>query len=485
MKSLKVFLLLAIFSLCLAGPVYAYYQKTTPEAWENSVYNSQELNLESHTNETFDNLAVSVSQSILGPFDENLRKELGGGALGAASTLMVKLYNPPVSSVEYFADLGRTLGVKSAYAQGIGFSGLSNLLPLWKATRNVAYLFFVIIFIFTGLAIMFRVKIDPKTAVTIQNAIPKLVIALILVTFSYAIAGLLIDLIYVLIYLGVLVIAQTGWLGNAGQIAAEQQKFINLSFGEAFGLMFGGGARAVWETLNQTFFAGTKIGETGIFTFIPGALGWILGAVGGAIFLVIFAVITLYLLIKLLFRLILSYISIILLIVIAPLQILIGALPGIKGGGFGSWLNGLLQNILVFPAVAILLLFGWVLSFNKAGPTWTPPVIGVGGEALLPLLSIGILMLANKVPDIIKSAFEGKPFPYGTAIGEALGPVTGTGKLAWGTTKKAIEGRVSRGYLEPIIGAGLTRVFGPPSEEETAAESAARRRGEQPPERGE
>ncbi|PIV01585.1 hypothetical protein COS54_00805, partial [Candidatus Shapirobacteria bacterium CG03_land_8_20_14_0_80_39_12] len=162
------------------------------------------------------------------------------GALGFSTNLVASLFKPPVSSVEYFADLGSKLGIaKPAYAQGVGFSGLSNLLPLWKAFRDVSYFFFVIIFIVIGLAIMFRVKLDPKTVITVQNALPKMVIALILITFSYAIAGLMIDLIYVLINIGIVAIGRTGWIGDAAGIANEQGKYTNLSFIEGVGLVIG------------------------------------------------------------------------------------------------------------------------------------------------------------------------------------------------------------------------------------------------------
>ena len=47
-----------------------------------------------------------------------------------------------------------------------------------------------------GFMVMFRRKIDPKTVITVQNALPKIVLALLLVTFSYAIAAFMIDLMY-------------------------------------------------------------------------------------------------------------------------------------------------------------------------------------------------------------------------------------------------------------------------------------------------
>ena len=38
--------------------------------------------------------------------------------------------------------------------QGIGFEGLSPLLNIWKAFRDIAYLLFVLVFIILGVAIM-------------------------------------------------------------------------------------------------------------------------------------------------------------------------------------------------------------------------------------------------------------------------------------------------------------------------------------------
>src|SRR5581483_6429401 len=76
---------------------------------------------------------------------------------------------------------------------------LSPLFPIWTYVRNLAYLCFVILFIFIGFMIMFRIKIKAQTVATIQNTIPRIIIAIILITFSYAIAGFLIDLMYVVI----------------------------------------------------------------------------------------------------------------------------------------------------------------------------------------------------------------------------------------------------------------------------------------------
>lgn len=128
--------------------------------------------------------------------------ETGGGAIGFASSMIAMTYDmPKASTIDYIAYLGDNFGIaKSAHAQGVGFSSLSPILPLWTASRNIAYLFYILAFIVIGVLIMIRVRIDPRTVMTIQNQIPKIVVGIILITFSYAIAGFLIDFMYVSIY---------------------------------------------------------------------------------------------------------------------------------------------------------------------------------------------------------------------------------------------------------------------------------------------
>lgn len=352
----------------------------------------------------------------------NYQKANIAGALGFGSNLVAQiLTTPPVSSKEYFADLGKNFGLaKPVYAQGAGFIGLQNLLPLWKASRNLAYIFFVIVFLATGLLIMFRVKLDPKTVINIQSAIPKLVIALLLVTFSYAIVGLLLDLSYVLIALGVLAIG--GPLGL--DVAAEQAKYMHLGLGDAFGLIFGGIARATFS--NVITGAGASI--TAIISVIIGVIiasvSGVLGAVVAALPILVISIVVLIEIFKLFFTLLGCYIQIILAVIIAPIQIMLGVVPG-SNFGFGAWFKNIIANILVFPAVSLFFLLGWLLTSPKYGPTWVPPV-GFGGLAvsILPVVvGFGMIMTVNKIPQMVKSFFKmAKPVDFGSAIGETLGP---------------------------------------------------------------
>src|SRR3989344_9366698 len=110
-----------------------------------------------------------------------------GGAIGFMGNMISVLYTPPLHTADYFQDLASNFGLsKHAYSQttGTGFKSLTPLIGIWSAFRNIVYLFLVIIFVIIGLAIMLRVKIDPRTVMTIQNQIPKIIIGILAVTFS-------------------------------------------------------------------------------------------------------------------------------------------------------------------------------------------------------------------------------------------------------------------------------------------------------------
>ncbi len=127
-----------------------------------------------------------------------------GGALGFMNRGIAATYDFPASGSQYIAHVASNFGLtKTANAQfgtGDGFRGLTPFLPIWEAFRNIMYLFFVLIFVVIGVGIMFRVKIDPRSVMTIQNAIPKIIIGLVFITLSYAIVGFMIDLMRISTY---------------------------------------------------------------------------------------------------------------------------------------------------------------------------------------------------------------------------------------------------------------------------------------------
>jgi hypothetical protein len=178
------------------------------------------------------------------------------------------------------------------------------------------------------------------------------------------------------------------------------------------------------------------------------------GLLGGGIFFLLICAVILFVLLKLFFELVMTYINIVLAIVLAPLQIMMGVLPGI--GGFGGWFKNLLANILVFPAVAAFLILARVLmsSMTTGGDMWTPPMLGMPGLVanIVPvIIALGFLLMLPKVPEMVRAAFQIKPAPYGAAIaapimiagGAIATPITYPAGIIRGGMEKGLETRVA------------------------------------------
>lgn len=398
---------------------------------------------------------------------------------------------PPASTRQYIAYINNNLQRHSltqpAYAQnatgeggGYGFTRLEGFLPLWKAFRNIAYFFFILAFVIYGFMIMFRVKINPQTAANIQLALPKLIVTLILITFSYAIVGLLIDFMWVGYYLILNTLDNFGVFGKSW----DGLGFINDIFR---GLASGGGGLII-----------TSIFQAVLATYagVPGTLGALTGISGNiftvlmltpqlrevsVLLLIIMLTAVIIALIKLFVKLVTAYVTIFINLVLSPLILLGGILPG-KSDAFSSWITNLVANIVVFPVASILLLFsGYFMTQPVASlvqdtlnglaniipgidgnvslslidntqripnvPLLSPqaewlsnfPVIGSAIAAQTSewyaLIGLALLLMSPKFVDMVRDAFKVKPFPYGSAAMESLmaGYGVGTaGKQWWG-----------------------------------------------------
>lgn len=444
---IALFALFTIHYSLFPSPAHALVS-TGQGKFENALtkgYNKESFDLQSVSD-----MVSSLNTAIAGCQDQSCPPELKTGALNTVSVMIAGLYiNPPASGVAYFADVLNNFGISTpAYAQaGTGFTKLSPLLPIWKAFRNFAYVIFVIIFVVIGIAIMFRFKLNPQTVITIQSALPKIVIALLLVTFSYAIAGLMVDFLYVLISLVILI------FGTAGANTTElQNQFLTGGFGAVWGNLWGivGGSNAAIIS-----------GLTAIVTYlllylvvVPAAIPVAIGF-GAGLLLLIFLILILYIMFRLFIELLMAYISIIISVVLGPLQIALGVIPGFPG--FGAWFKNLLANILIFPAVAFVIILAQRLtSGGIVQDLWHPPLLAGGGlvsSALPILVGLGMLLIVYQVPKAIKDAFGIKGL--GFVPGEALGVVTGP--AAAGMEGKA---RKATGFAETAFwstGAGLLK----------------------------
>jgi hypothetical protein len=352
----------------------------------------------------------------------------------------------PVSSVAYFKDVAQRINpVTDVHAQGFGFEAVNPVLILWRAVRNLTYFLLIFAVVAMAFMIMFRVKLSPQTVITVQSAIPKIFIAILLITFSYAIAGFLIDLMYVVIGLIVSILTSAG--------------LTTFSWTELFGALTN--QRSVLSLMTYYFLAFIVIFVFALFSNpVGGGLGLIglgLGLGTGTagtmlvIFLILFVILLIVLLIlafKIWFMLIKAFVNILLLIIVAPIQILLGVFGF---GGFGIWLRSMVANLAVFPAVGVMFFVAYLFlagGFPSNVPDWLRDIftqfmplnvnagILVAEEGLVPwsppltwgtadmdllwvAVSIVIISLIPKTADMIKSMIQGRPFAYGTAIGEA------------------------------------------------------------------
>lgn len=371
------------------------------------------------------------------PYKTSMDNYYNTTALGLTTRAIASTYMyQPASTTTYIADLGHRLGVPSSYAQGIGFTALSPLLTLWRAFRNIAYFILMIIMMALGIMIMFRMKLDPHTAIGIQNSLPKIIMTLIFITFSYPIAGLLVDLMYLSIIVSVWIIGQSTLIHQLPQadIPAIQAQALTGGIFGLMGPMFAVTPEILIQQMQKVGYVGgiifmfTRLLSLASLSAGPGVIllslffgGTIVnGSIAGGLSWLIYIIIgfgLLFLLIRFLFMMVNAYIQILISIIFGPILIMFDAIPGSGGGGghgggggshFGNWLRNLIANLLVFPAVIVLLLVGRGIT-NALGnpnnlvgsnPLWAPPMVPQFNEGIARfVIGVGLIAL---IPSLVK-----------------------------------------------------------------------------------
>ncbi len=404
---------------------------------------------------------------------------------------LVKTLNQdkPLSGITYTKNIARNFHlISQVHAQtGFGYGRFQGVTQdVWTASRNVSYALFVLVAIIFSFMIMFRVKISPQTVIAVQSALPKLIIALILATFSFAIAGFMVDIMYVVI--GILSLILDPVIPNAITNVLKENTFELLTEG-----FVGTGV------LGFLLFDLFAYPITFIFALIalPGGVFGNLFTLGGLvllplalIFALIFFIILIFALgyihIKIILLLFKTVAYILLLVMFAPIQITLGLIfPGL---GFSGWLRSLASHLAVFPILGLFFSLSFIFlayAFDEALKTtalgetvslfgldlggagmgfvtgW-PPLLGFGGGDIGALILLGVsltlLFLAPKTAEIIKGLITGRPLSYGMAAGEALAFGVGLGGIT-GVTRQA-AGRAVGSGITGAVGARMTSYGG-------------------------
>jgi len=411
--------------------------------------------------------------------DQNSNRSL----LGFMSNLITLPYvNTPASGIYWaYSGLQNAGFVPKTYAaEGIGFAAIKPFIKIWTVFRDLSFIILVLILISIGFMVMFRMKINPQTVISVESALPKIVITLLLITFSYAIAGFLIDIMYIIILIVISTLSTVNIdpytpsnvfnlindyaAAGPGKLFPAQGSFNLINTGNyllstlpsairiplkviggylaAFGL-----AQWIYKDMHiedpisslkdigiQAATFGINIGAlpnivqfliyfVTVFILMPFALPFVISLLVGLTIIFLFF--------RIFFLLITTYIQILLLIFFAPIILLFEAIPG--KSPFAWWFKNLFANLLTFPFVVLIILVSDIIIKINAqvgvNQFWAPPFIGPANQqAMIILIGLGMYLM---IPDLIKMMKEllgakGMPFNFG------LGTFFGGATAAWG-----------------------------------------------------
>ncbi len=421
-----------------------------------------------------------------------------GGLLGIATGLIATIYsNPPIHAQQYIADISSSFGiVPKAEAQvgGAGGQVILTVYPLWLVSRNFAYVLMTVIFIVVGVMVMFRQRINPQTVITLQAALPGLVVGLILITLSYFFAAILVDIGFAAVYIVGFYFMQTQPVGTPNNIQTLVQSNVlsvfsffvnavhNVDFQPAIEAVLQSIRGSAESTLDWLVrFIACEYSEAigsvasgipivGPFAQVAGCLGFAETAVvNKGYFMSLIAwlalfFILLYTMIQVIRKLLMNYITILFLTLTAPFHFLIASLPGQQGVAT-TWARNMLCNVLAFPGVfAVFYFSAFILSTGNtdiqlafsivSGPqpiSQTLPLFsGLDSELIRYMIGFGALLVTPGIPDIICDAI-GK---VGRSSQIIAGQVEGNIKAGQGQAKQGI------GFGKTVFGGAAKGVGG-------------------------
>ena len=378
-----------------------------------------------------DTMVKNDLYSVLGGLNEMLYGKTGEkGALGGAANLIASLFRqPPASGIAYFSqEIHKFNPFQPVYAAvpPIGTQIINPTQLLWQVFRNASYLGFIIVFVIIGFMVMFRAHISPQAVATVQDSLPRIVIALLLVTFSYAIAGLLIDFMFVILNVAIVL------LQNAGLDPSGSRRIFDSSVFSVYKAnwddVFGAVSNVVGDILDQII----KFDGNPLFNIVGYAITGLLSNIVG----LIAGIALLFIMFRVFLMLLMSYVMVILLTVFSPFFFLFQALPGQNGAKI--WFKQYVANLSVFAVVPIMLLLAGLLG-GLGDLGGGSPLIQDTQTGYFPLLSnivkagsagkligLGILFMTPEAANLIKKFLGTQGAPgFGGAGAAALGASAG------------------------------------------------------------
>lgn len=394
-----------------------------------------------------------------GTISDNYKNSILGGLTPILTAPVEKVPASGISYVVYKLQNNDFIPQTYAY-EGVGLASIRGYLKIWEVFRNFSYLLIVLLLVIVGFMIMFRWQIGGQTLVTIESALPKVVITLILITLSFPIAGVMIDLMYAAMGAFVYIVASGFPDGQASEVFRLDMvnryigsgfQSINLMEGSSsaistgkaiynvmpgiiqtsvnsilgaginfllirfttmkFGLLTtifenigGGGGVSALGFGGQFNIQFGKIGHVLDFILTSILYGWLTAQTAAAGYIMGFLILVtlLYFLFRLFFLLLGAYIKVVLLIIFSPLILLFQIIPG--KNPFGYWIKSLFGELLTFPVVAVVLATGRLIIEINNSETIPPldlPFIRQGFTAadFGAIIGLGLILL---IPELVR-----------------------------------------------------------------------------------
>ncbi len=315
---------------------------------------------------------------------------LGAGSLASVTASMreVTINEPlPVNMASFFYHYANVIpGVRNtAFAQDgvryVTLIGSGTVFALWRITRNIALGLMSVLLLVIGMMIMTRKKISPQAVVTVQNALPRVALAIVLIFFSFPIGAFLASLILPLTLAGAQLLEAMMFESIIGDLS---EVFLT---GNNNLLMIMG--MSIVYSLGVGFFAAI-VGILSLFAYL--------------VFLLIIYVKAVFIYVRVLFNIIFS-----------PLQFALGALPG-KESATLDWFKNMAVDVISVPAMFFMLTLGFVFLAivtisAMTAPFTDAPTLDVIYRPFFvymsPVVMLFCFMTALKMPGKVKGAVWG------------------------------------------------------------------------------
>ncbi|MBD3363047.1 hypothetical protein GF362_04980 [Candidatus Dojkabacteria bacterium] len=405
------------------------------------------------------------------------------GAMQTVIATAGNFYDPPVQPAtdwvmaEYETIKSRLSPVQEVQAQekstvyfpGLGYNILQPIRTFWSMNRNIAYGFEIIIIFVIAFLMLFRQKLGGQEVVSLLNSIPSIILSLILITFSYPLSGLFIDVITVGANLvqSILVSSpgapgyNTVWNGELVYSTFDKDSqmtvYLRTAHNKAIDILPGGddvpeldikeaktGLQIDDPLVSVWLVFGTAnldvepadLEDNAIFPsssvlIARSPIGGVVNSLkdflvdsdaastlASGLLTIIFSFAAFMASIKIFFSLLKSWATLIIYPIVSPFLFLIAAIPSQTAKIIQSYIKTMLSASLSFVAVYAVFLFIIVISNEPLIHTFkfTPPLlgytgvddagVGAGGQIVRTLLGFGLFMATPMIPDGIKQLIE-------------------------------------------------------------------------------